>query len=228
MQSTIDKFFKKKIVRDFGPNRPLPIVMVDDMVYMVRLTPEGHYTRDALIRWLDEEFFEWIIGEEVAKKLHYHIVIITSDDIYEMRTKVQSFLHTWYPFDERGRGWGNRQYNLQQVESVDKAILYTVKDGNVAWSDGICSDMIEDYRKISYAKYDKVTFAKELQAIQDKFKSYPDMTVKEFMIEVVLLKSKYRQTINLRYIHQMANGARVHREPEWAEWLVDQYFEKNL
>lgn len=229
MQPLITSQFKKTAPRVFKTTRPLPIIKVGgevDMVYMLRLTPQGRYTKDQVISWLDTTFFEWILAEETAKKLHYHVVIVDDCKEVDTRNKVLKFLHGYWHKLERGRGWGNAQYNLQEADNIEDAVTYTVKDGLVVYSDGVNEEAVDQLRKKSYKKYDKGIFAKDLQKIYDDYKTSDEKGIRELMIRLCQLKGQYRQPINMHYIYQCAITANINKNPKVAEMYVDDYLDK--
>lgn len=209
---------------------PSPIMKGVDKVdevrtYMLRMTPFEMYSLEDLKQWLDLTTTAWIVGsEQKAGKLHYHCCIFTRVELDQYRKIVLKYLHGYWP--TRPRGWGGAQYNLQSVDKQDKAISYSVKDGDYSFSVHIDEAALKQRVNASFAKYDKVEFQKEYTALLDKYKTDMSMKIKDFMVAFMQLKGKYRQPIKMSYIYEVALANEVHRNPQHAINVAASYLAK--
>lgn len=194
--------------------------------YMLRLSPLERYTSKEVLVWLKTFTEAWTLGTEKStkEKLHFHITIYSSLEESELRKKINDFLNIQFPEPQK-RGDANKRYNLTLASSVEKAVSYSIKDGDFLYGDDINPEFILECKKASFQKFDKVTMAQQIEDLKSVYKT-TDMTMGEFMIQFVQLKAMYRQPINLNYIYQLALSCRVNKEPQYAEQLVSDYLIK--
>lgn len=218
-------------VKDYIPkvSEPLlPIIKVPEVestFYVLRLTPMGKYTEKDAVNFLRTLGESYILSKEVSSKdkEHYHIVLSTMFYEEELREKIRVFLRTVFTEPPR-RGDANKQYNLQECLDSDMAVAYLLKDGGeIFLGMNINDDAVNMRRKLSYKKFSKAEFAKELEDIKKLFKE-KKYTLQQMMVEVVKLKAKYRQPININYIHQLCLGFYIHVNPGYADEIVQNYF----
>lgn len=216
------------------PDQPLPILMVgssgqvvDSSCYMVRLTPMGRYTRKAVIEWLDSGIDPYIISTESSSKgeEHYHLLIFSNLSEEAVREDVKEFVYFYWPKNERGRGFGNKQYNFQVVEDFMAYGKYLCKDGDIQYSLSINPKFITYCKQKSYKKFDKKTFQTEFESIRDEYKTGIHRVL-WFMTEYAKLKAKYRQSINMQHIYQVALSNEFHVRPNKVEYIMREYLEK--
>lgn len=207
----------------------LPIIKPKELKsnpYMLRLSPLGVYEKKEIFVFLKEIDAQWVMSTESSSKdkLHYHIVLATELEEEEMREHIRVFLSRHFPNPKRGDA--NKQYNLKCIEDFDVSIQYILKDGVYEYCEEICPSYIQAKYDLSFKKYDKVTFAKRLEQLKQDFKIGEIVSVKEFMIEFVKLKSEYRQPINMTYIHQTAVSCDINRNPRRSRNYVESYLDK--
>lgn len=228
----MEKYMEKVDKKDTG--RLIPILVARDLEstdklhgMMLRLTPLGKYTIDIIHTWLNTITPNWICGKEHSKtnKEHYHITLYTVHDEVEIRSMVNKFLNIQFP-EPAGRGDANKRYNLTTAQDTEKAIQYSVKDADVTYGTGINPAFVESVKKKAFSKFSKVEFATELEAVKALFKIDDQLSMGDFMVKVVQLKSKYRQPINLGYIHQLAIACECERNPSYCERIVNDYLIK--
>lgn len=209
--------------------RPLiPILKVDrvESTYALRLTPLGKYTFDDIISFLGT-FDEYIVVKEESKKLkeHYHAIVFSKLFEEEVRGKIRGFLQTYFTEPPK-RGDANKQYNLSEIDNLEQAITYILKDGgDVSMSLGINTEYLDTLKKKSYRKYSKEEFAKALEELKKKFKD-EDTSIGDMMTAICQLKGLYRQPINLNQIYQMVLGFYIHNNPHKASSFVSEFLSR--
>lgn len=207
----------------------LPIIKVpkvESTFYALRLTPHGQYglTEVRLLILRVFETHNYVICQEKVgtPNHHFHCFFDSVDDEESVRQKVRDFNRVWWP-DKDKRGDANKRYNLGEVRCMSACISYTLKDKNFIYGDGIDKAALDYYGKKSYPKYSAEEFSKELEKIKEKFKGDVHLKKREMMIEVVKLKARYRQIINMRYIDQLCTSFWIHNDEHRAEFVVDEY-----
>jgi len=224
----MDRFVETKLSGALIPIlKPLD---VECTLYMLRLTPLERYERTDIEMWLNTFTENWVCAKENSKKakLHFHITIFDSFEEETLREKIRSFLLSKFPEPPK-RGDANKQYNLTVAESVDKAINYTVKELDITYGTGMDPEYMKLRLKASFIKFDKHTFAKELEDLKQLYKTTDKMKIGEFMERFVLLKASYRQPINMNYIYQLAISCHVNKDNSQAEMYVRAFLEnKNI
>jgi len=242
-QPEITEFFSPKefdnsinVYRDID-GRPSPLVMVVDevdVVYEIRLTPMGAYSRLDVQQWLDETFLVWLLSveKEGTAELHFHIVCSDDVSIDLVREKVKLFLKRY--FVKFTRGDGNRQYHLSKVGSFEACVKYLVKDGVVFHSDGIDPRVVTELKRESFKKFNKVVFAKALQKIRDNVLARRDTYIskRDVMVHVLVLKASYCQTLNMRYVAELAESwiaasLKGQNQVIYVRQLVDKFLDTN-
>jgi len=198
--------------------------------WVVRLTPYDKFTDEQLIKWLDDEFkfTRVIVGKETVPQVHYHLVIQTdiSYDEDQIRLAIRCFMDPLW-CDENGklpRGYGNKQYNMQSCQDVDKAVSYAVKLGKY-WNLGFDDTYVEERKAASFTKNKKKDFQSEYQLLCTKFQT-TDMDLREFMISYVQLKASYGQQVVITHAYAYGLSNLIKRDPERATNLVDNFLYK--
>lgn len=162
-----------------------------NFTYVIRLTPLDKYTVNDFVDWLDKNtnVERYVIAVEEEPQVHLHVVMETDDA--DFRTTLRtSFLYTYWPDGERPRGWGNKQYNLQDCTDIDLAISYALKCKGTSFIKGYTADYIEERRKASFPKNKRLDFKAELLNLRNQFMD-SEMDVRQFMIFMCQLKAKY-------------------------------------
>lgn len=210
--------------------RPLiPILKVGrvECSYALRLTPTGKYTFYDTQEFLRKEFDDYIIVKEESKKLkeHFHAILFTKMYEEEVREKVRTFLKLYFT-EAPKRGDANRQYNLSEIEDLELALTYILKDGGtMSVSDNISQDTLDSLKKKSYKKFSKEDFAKALELLKTKFKE-EDSKIGEMMVDIIRLKALYRQPVNITQIYQMCLGFYIHQNPSYAKIIVEGFLSR--
>lgn len=194
--------------------------------YVLRLTPLEMYTVQDFIEWLDHNINtdKYVIAVELTPQVHFHAVIET-DDVDFRTTLRQSFLYTYWPDGERPRGWGNKQYNLQECSDIDLAISYALKNKGEVHIKGFTSEYIEERKNASFPKNKRLDFKTELINLRNEFME-SEMDIREFMIKMAQLKSRYDQQVNMHHIYCYALSIDIKRDPQHAEQLVEEFLYK--
>jgi len=129
--------------------------------------------------------------------------------------------------DDKGKlpkGFGNKQYNLQFTEDVDKAISYATKGGEywyAIWPDShikACFEASFEKKKTSNFKVEYMDLCTEFQDT--------DMDLVEFMTKFLILKSKYGQQATMHTAYGFALSNLFKREPLEAQNYVENFLYK--
>lgn len=223
---SIDRFVKR------NEGALLPIIKpqeVESSFFMLRLTPFGRYNIEDVEAFIKTLSGNYVISKEFSKKdkEHYHILVATDKCEEDIRELIRDFLKIHFTAPAK-RGDANKQYNLQECIDVVHSLTYLLKDGGeLLYGEGINKDSLEYYKKLSYKKFDKESFAKELQELKDKFKEYK-YSLKAMMEAVALLKAKYRQPIDFNYIYRLCVSCEIHNNPRKVEEYVDKFLSRLL
>jgi len=199
---------------------------VESTCYALRLTPLDKYGVEEIDKFLQGNSSDWIHSLELSKggKPHYHIVMWSDKDEETVRQSIRDFLLPFFPKPKRGDA--NKQYNLSEVQDIEMSITYILKDGGeLKYSKGINETELEKYKKQSYKKYSKQEFASKLEELKKQFKA-GDLDIREMMEKVVLLKSVYRQPINMQHIYQMCLSFEIHNKPRMAACYVQDFLSR--
>jgi len=196
-------------------------------IYMLRMSPLDRYTLETCKEWLASFTDNWILGVESSKKdkEHYHCTLYVPMEEQELRDIINKFLSIQFPEPPK-RGDANKRYNLACVSEPEKAAQYSIKENNEHYGKNINPKYIEDIKKKAFAKFDKGTIAKELEALKAEFKINNKITIADFMIKFVDIKAKYRQPISLTYIHQLATSCECNRNPDYSTQIVSEFLSK--
>jgi len=226
---TIRKMKSRELISVKGHFKTLiPILKSGEVEsnYALRLTPQGKYGVDEVTEFC-RTFSDYIFVEELSKKkiVHYHVVLFTSDFEDVVREKVRIFLSYYFTEPPR-RGDANKQYNLSEINDLDLAITYILKDeGIINVSSNIDMDELDKLKKKSYKKYSKDDFAKALEELKVKFKE-DSSSIGDMMESIVLLKSVYRQPVNMNQIYQMCISYDVHNNRNKASFYVQEFLSR--
>jgi len=208
-----------------------PILIVDRVEstpYALRLTPQGKYDIDQIKDVLFiNTITDYIISKEESKKgvIHFHAVLWTVLNEKDLRNEIGIFLKKYF-LGAPKRGDANKQYNLKACIDLQKTVTYLLKDGgDVNYSSNINNVSINELKNLSYKKFSKDDFASELEVLKERFKQN-DVVLSDMMIEVVRLKSLYRQPVNLNYIYQMCLSFDVHNKPSRASSYVHDFLSR--
>lgn len=202
---------------------------VECTLYMLRLTPDGRYSKTHIEAFLGSLTENWVCAKENSKKAkeHYHCTIYDSFEEDFVRTKIREFLGVYFTEPPK-RGDANKQYNLTIADSVEKGINYTVKELEITYGKGMNPEYMDKRIKASFLKFDRASFQLKIEKLKKDFKeSY--MSIGEFMEKFCILKSDYRQPINLTYVYQLAISCEINRDNKCAEKYVRNFLEnKNI
>lgn len=198
--------------------------------YVIRITPHGKFTYDQLHEFIQAEYqiCKYVIGRETVPQEHFHLVVSTdvSIDVQEVRDIVRAFVVPFW-VDENGKcpkGFGNKQYNLQVCNDIDKAISYAVKLGEIR-HDGWSDDYIRQRGTESFEKKKPSNFKVEYRDLCTEFQE-GEMDTREFMTRFVQLKAKYGQQVVMHHAYGYALSNQIQRDPSTAEDLVENFLYK--
>lgn len=204
-------------------NISLPIMICDNVIcdnwYMIRLTPFDAYTFEDMEEHLFKNWDgKWVCGQEISSKdkPHFHLIVNVDYGKEDMRCDIKNFLNIF--FDTWEKADGNKRYNLQVAESIEKAIQYTIKDKNHRYGNKINTEFITACENKSYAKYDKCTFMSELQKIRESFKA-DEYNARQAKINFALLKGKYGQSVDVNMINKRVLSWEIEKDPSLATSL---------
>lgn len=189
--------------------------------YVVRLTPMEKYSLEDLKKFLTEmDNHSWILAVETKPKLHYHCVIENDDDMDDFKARIRSFLFTYW--EVRPRGWGNAQYNCQVCNDKRRAISYALKDKEEYYYEGYDQAYIDWCIQESFPRNSPSTFRVEYRELCERFQA-SDMEIGEFMVQFIILKSKYGQQVRVVDAYSYAISNAVKRDPSYASSLVQDF-----
>lgn len=199
--------------------------------YVLRITSHGKFDFDILFKEFQDnpEFCQYVIGRETdTGNEHFHAVIGVDSSVDEQRVRdhIKGFLHPFWvtATGKMPKGFGNKQYNLQACEDLDKAVSYAVKLDEYRY-EGFEEAYILARKGESFTKKKPSTFKLEYQQLLDKF-AETNMDIDDFMIEFVLLKSKYFQMVSVADAYKYALSAMVRKDSSIAADLVKDYLRK--
>lgn len=230
-------------------DQPLPIQESDqsdcdsersEIVYwVVRVTPHGKFTfSDFFIYVQDtEQFCRYVLSIEKpdTPEEHYHMVVGTDESVTEQDMRMyisDSFIRPYWVVQKKDgsygvpRGYGCKQYHLDKANDLDKAVSYACKDKKY-YFEGFPEDYIASMSAQSFTKVTRSGFKTEYQEYCLKFQQDSSLTVADFMEQVMLLKAKYGQGINMYSIEQLARSNLVRRDPGSARGMVDNFLRVN-
>lgn len=199
----------------------------DPNCYVIRMTPMERYSVEDLKKYLTEmDCVSWILSVEELPKMHYHLVIEHEDELSDMKLRIRSFLDTYWPPGQRGRGFGNAQYNCQIAEDKDKSISYLLKDGGAYYFDGYSQEYIDECLSKSFQKKSPSSFKVEYQKLCEQFESTESMDIDDFMISFINLKAKYGQMVRVHDAYGYALSNLCKRDPTVSQDLVKDFLRK--
>jgi len=198
--------------------------------YVVRITPHNKFSFADLEEYFKNEpqITRYVISQEMVPQEHFHLVLSVDQCLaeVEIRDIIRAFIIPYWQTEEGKlpRGFGNKQYNLQLCEDVDKAISYAVKMGEYIY-DGWTDIYIQFRKEESFEKKKPSDFKAEYRQLCDDFKS-STMDIREFMINFSLLKSKYGQQVRMHDAYSYALSNLFLRDPREAENYVENFLYK--
>lgn len=183
-QTTIDDCFLKQ-----SELPTLPIIESEEVPkysYLhVRVTASW-FSLEKLEAFLDKHLNQYIVSVEKkdTPEQHFHMHILWT----KKREDFSPFIKQFDPLIK-----GNKHLGVEWQRS-DKNPSYVLKDGKYLYK-GFSKKQIDDWFKISYAKYTKEDFAKELHKIEDEYLLSND-TLTQFAHKFLSLKDRYKQKPN--------------------------------
>lgn len=199
--------------------------------YVIRITPHDKFTFEQVAQIFKDEplLTKYVLSKETVPREHYHAVIqcdisVEEDDI---RGFVKSIIIPYWedPVSHKlPRGFGNKQYNLQISQDVDKAVSYAVKQGDYVF-EGFEEHYILSRKTESFDKKKTSNFKSEYRDLCQQFQE-STMDLREFMVQYVLLKSKYDQMVNIAHAYGYAISQQIKREKDCAEEFVENFLYK--
>lgn len=200
-----------------------------DHEYAIRLVPMEKYTMQEVIVMLEEVSDRWVVSEEIKPHVHYHIVICCDYSMSTMRTYIREFLRPFFAdatTNKFSRGFGNAQYNSQEVKDLDAAVSYVLKqhrdnpDFKFKYV-GFTDEYIENRKQASYLKKPKDEFKVEFYKLREDF-----VDIKDYMTKYVQLCSKYERMCNVSHAYSYAISAAVAKDPSFAAQIVDSFLRR--
>lgn len=197
--------------------------------YVVRITSYGKFSYEELQKYIQDEFqiTKYVIGRETVPQEHFHLVLtvdmsITLQDIKDI---VRAFIvPLWQENGKLPKGFGNKQYNAQLADDLDKSVSYAVKLADYCY-DGWSDDYIEARKKASFEKKKPSNFKAEYVSLCQEFQD-TNMSIKEFMTHFITLKARYGQQVNMTHAYQYALSNLFLREPNQVSEYVDNFLDR--
>lgn len=207
------------------------IDLLDDNInyYVARITSCEKFTFEQLKNQMSAEYqiCRYVIGKETVPQEHYHLVLGVDDTMKEIdvRDIIKAFLiPLWQNEGKLPKGFGNKQYNLQVCEDLDKAVSYAVKCKDYVF-EGFDEEYIKARQSESFEKKKVSNFKTEYAELCKEFQE-TQMDLREFMIKYCLLKSKYGQQVRAQDAYGYAMSNWIQRDPEKAEDFVENFLYK--
>lgn len=125
-------------------------------------------------------------GGDAKTRLHYHIIMNT--EFYGRDKVCKQFRESLIKaFSIKGNG----SYSIAPVKEKDKCVSYILKDGE--WlAKGFSTTYLQSRQKVSYQKYSKEEFAKQFEALKDKYYLH-QVSIRQFIRLYVKLKHSFNQ-----------------------------------
>lgn len=227
MSKSLNKTFK----------RQLPLIDAVDVEstlwYALRMSPLGRYNEQTLENFIKSFTDTYVFVKEISKKdkEHYHCVINTKLEEFDLREKIRQFLKEQFKEPSK-RGDANKQYNLSECIDSYESVIYILKDQdldkNKIYYNNIDFEELKKLKKKSYKKYDSEEFGCKLKEIKDFIKEHPEIQLNNIMEKIVNLKVMYRQPINMNYIYQLSLSLRLNNHPDEIHVYVHNYLSRVL
>lgn len=201
-----------------------------DLVHWaLRITPHDKFTYEEFKAYLHDysQVARYVLSRELVPREHFHAVLSIDKSVPEIEARdiPKHFLNKyWAVLGKLPRGFGNKQYNLQQVKDLDKAISYVLKQHDYVyeiWD----PDYIKEREAESFEKKAPCDFKNEYRSLCETWQSGTS-SVADFMIDFCLLKAKYDQQVNMSHAYGYALSNLFKREPEEARRYVSNYLNK--
>lgn len=197
--------------------------------YVVRVTPCDKFTYEDFCKYIDDcgDICRYVISRETNPKEHFHLVMSVDEGIAfdDARAIIRSYVaEFWYVLGKLPRGFGNKQYNFQLANDIDKAISYAVKQGDFKYV-GYDDEYIKSKKGESFTKPSVSDFKKDHAELCERFQT-SDLSVGGYMKEFCLLKAKHGQLVNMQHAYQSALSNLFKREPDAVNSYVNNFLSR--
>lgn len=205
------------------PTQDSDISDSDLHTYVLRITPYEKFSFQQVADLFKENgyYLNYVLSRETVPREHFHAVLQTDTnyDLEMVRGDIRSFLIPhWETTDHKlPRGFGNKQYNLQLADDLDRAVSYAVKQNEILF-EGFTEDYITQRKTESFEKKKPSNFKSEYIDLSNRFQD-SDMDVREFMINYCDLKAKYDQLVNLQHAYGYALSNSIKRDKNASEYV---------
>lgn len=152
----------------------------ENWTYLTGRITKDDLSKEEIIEYLYPKYDQAVVSEETATNKHFHFLAAGPTEKFGVESK--KFRAELVKHFEL-----SKNYSLSH-QKTDNYIPYVLKDGNYLFN-GISKEAIKYFKELSHAKYDKETFAKELDKFQYDKRLSPDC--KLFLY--CKLKRKYNQ-----------------------------------
>lgn len=219
-------------IKDFSQNdenTTAPLLLSDKVkcdlgkftFYMLRLTPENdNYKLEDVTEFMSDLSTKdvWFVSEEQSKKgvKHFHTVFIHPNGL-DPRQEIKDWLLVKFPTTWKKQD-GNKRYNLQEVESIDKAFMYASKDGDYISGKGLNEEYVKYVNSKSYQKKDtRVGQLMESRQLYVK----GELSDRELFESVcdVCISTSATGSLNMTYVKSFMTGAKATKDPKYRDQL---------
>jgi len=196
--------------------------LTQHLFFMLRLTPEDKYALDDVKTLMSDISTKniWFVSEEQSKKgvKHYHCVFLVPNT-FDPRQDIKDWLLIKFPGTWKKQD-GNKRYNLQEVEDIDKAFTYTSKDGDFITREEINPKYIEYVNSKSYQKKDQ-RIGQLMSARQLYLKG--QLNERQLFESVcdVCIKTSATGSLNMTYVKSFMTGAMADKNPNYRDKLFE-------
>lgn len=198
--------------------------------YVVRITAYDKFSTEELLSFVkaEEEICKYVLSMETTPQVHYHLVLSLALPIEDVKRIIRSFIVPLWsdPTGKCPKGFGNKQYNIQEAEDVTKSISYCLKEATEYHYECWPDDYIQQCKEASFPKKKISNFKVEYQQLCADFQQSHDYTIDQFMKKYFYLKGKYGQLARMSDGYGYALSNLFFREPDQIDQYVDDYLYK--
>lgn len=175
--------------------RGLPIVDPEEVNNWVHIRVHHKSSLKQIKEFVEKRFKKYLISveKENTPEQHFHILLEWEDKL----EKIGEYLRE---YDSTIKG--NKCFSASWMKSKN-VFAYVVKDKKFA-DKGFSEAEIKTFVKVSYKKYDREEFAKQLNKLVDDYLLNDKSTIDDFIYKMILLKVDYKQIIDRSYIEKYA------------------------
>lgn len=173
----------------------LPIVDPQGVTKWVHIRLHHKSTLNDVRTFIKQRFQKYLISveKENTPEQHFHILV-------EWENKLDKIGEYLRQYDNTIKG--NKCFSASWMRSTN-VFAYVVKDKKFC-DGGFTNEEIKSFLKVSYKKYDREEFAKQLNQLVDEYLLNDKAVITSFISKMICLKIDYKQIIDRSYIEKYA------------------------